>query len=254
MEQILQGLHDLDGVQGAFVCDDKGQMLGHHSRTSLYDQSLFGQVGDVLVKTVESIQLQQPDWEAMTAYFAEGRLLVHNLGKAVLAVVADATLNASFAGVAIRVAVTKLKEGLENGKFQAAAPAPGTQSGNGSAVAPAGPAASAAPGQGSGDPHGLASSGLLQSGLSWSGGTSSGISSSVVAVADTASSDFLNNCMQALARSVGPMAKVFLKEAVRAVSPTEPFSRAMAPQLIAELERHIPDADERKSFRKLVSA
>jgi hypothetical protein len=92
---------------------------------------------------------------------------------------------------------------------------------------------------------------LANSGLGWSGVSSgSGVGSSDVGVSDTASSTFLSACTKALAASVGPMAKVFVKEAVRRVCGDRPFSRADGPALLAQLAATIDDTDDRAMFQR----
>ena len=65
----------------------------------------------------------------------------------------------------------------------------------------------------------------------------SGVGGSDIAVADGPSSTYLSACTKALAASVGPMAKVFVKEAVRRVCGERPFSRADGPALVAQAMR-----------------
>lgn len=248
METIFQGLLDLAGVNAAMVFDGAGNLVGQRGR-ALYDAALCQQVGSMLAKAVDSIQLQQEDWESVTAQFADGKLLLRNLGafpggrSYVLAVVADGTLNASFATVAIRVAANKLKKALE-GDPSGRAAASGL-AGSSPAIPPPLPAsASAAAGSqpGSGSRPVLASSGL-----SWSKVSSSGLSSSLM-VADPASSDFLTRCVKQLARRVGPMAKVYVEEAVRRVSPDVPFSLALGKALAEDLGAQIEDPKDRAVF------
>ena len=187
METILQGILDLGGVTAAIVFDAAGQVVGHRGH-AVYDRELCEQVSGSLVKAIDSIQLEQQDWESITAQFADGKLLLRNLGTAtgkgyVLAVVADATLNPSFATVAIRVAASKLKKGLHDGPGAPAAAssvAPGVAS---SAARP--PPAAPAPAR---PPEPV----LASSGLSWSKTSVGG--SSAVPVADPSSSAFLTRC------------------------------------------------------------
>jgi hypothetical protein len=73
-----------------------------------------------------------------------------------------------------------------------------------------------------------------------------------VSVADAASSAALSACTKCLAKAVGPMAKVFVKEAVRKVAPGQPFAKAMLPDLMVELEKNIEDRDDAREFRKAV--
>jgi hypothetical protein len=200
------------------------------------------------------VQLIQDDWDMLTAHFGDGKLLLRSLrtggGKPrryILTVIADASLNTAFLGVALRVAASKLLVELES----STGPAVGSQvsampqvpvagsshiSGRIPMVDPARP------------PE------VARSGISWSGSSGSGVGASDVAVADTASSTYLSACTKALAASVGPMAKVFVKEAVRRVCGERPFSRADGPALIAQLSATIDDSDDRASFQRATRA
>ncbi len=114
METSLQSLLDLAGVNAAMVYDGAGRLVAQRGK-AVYDRGLCEQVGAPLGKAVDSIQLQHEDWEAVTARYADGTVILRNLGEVagasyVLAVVADATLNPAFAAVAIRVAATKLRK------------------------------------------------------------------------------------------------------------------------------------------------
>jgi hypothetical protein len=95
---------------------------------------------------------------------------------------------------------------------------------------------------------------LSGSGLSWTGTSGSGRSGSEVIVADPESGTFLTLCTKALAGSVGPMAKIFVKEALRAVTVGRPFSLAQGDTLLVELRRHIEDPDQAAQFYKQMRA
>ena len=239
METILQELLDLAGVGAAMVFDGTGRLAGHRGR-AIYDRTLCEQVSGNLVKAVDSIQLQQSDWDSVTAQFADGKLILRNLGSPgghahTLAVVADATLNSSFATVAIRVAANKVRKAIIEGGT--AAPKPGALP----ATAPAG-----APSASSSQLPGESKPALGSSGLSWSKVSSVGFST--IAVADPASSAFLTTCAKKLARHVGPIAKVYVEEAVRRVSPDAPFSASMGGRLVQDLAGQIEDAGDRAQF------
>jgi predicted regulator of Ras-like GTPase activity (Roadblock/LC7/MglB family) len=119
VDGILQALHEVEGVQATLVVNGAGQLLAHRAH-ALYDRGLLQAVSRTIVDAIDSLQLVHDDWEMLTASFADGKLLVRNLnagrdrsGVAVaLAVVADARINASFAGVAMRVAGQRLKSGV----------------------------------------------------------------------------------------------------------------------------------------------
>jgi hypothetical protein len=257
MNDILRGLRELDGVHGAFVVDSSGQVQAFDAE-SIYDLALLSDVSRALVGAIDSVKLLHDDWDVVATQFSEGKLEIRNLSGGpqsqsagmVLVVIADANVSASFASVAVRVAVGKLKTRLEGGGVgvsgmgQSAAStqysAPNVALSN-SQMAVASTRSSALPD-------------VANSGLSWSGfGPSSTMSGSGVAVADAASSSALTTCTKALARSVGPMAKVFVKEAVRRICPDRPFSTAQLPTLIAELEKQIDDPDDVDLFRRAVA-
>jgi hypothetical protein len=243
METILQGLLDMPGVNAAVLFDGAGRLLAHRGR-SVYDRALCEQVGGPLARAIDSLQLQHEDWESASAQFADGTLLLRRLdttsaGPCVLALVADATLNPAFATVAIRVSSNKLKRALDGG---ASSSAVGTGQGSSVGSLPTYPS----PGPG-GSQVGSSASGsrpvLASSGLSWSRTGSSGVTA-----ADQPSSAYLSACAHELARHVGPMAKIFVEEAVRKVCPDLPFSLAASRALADELALRIEDDADRQAF------
>ena len=276
MQTILQGLRDLDGVHGTFVADATGQVLAFNAE-SIYDASLLQQVSKAIATAIDSVKLLEEHWDTITAQFAEGRVLVRsipNVGRSksqtlTLSLIADTRLNPSFATVAIRVAIAKIKSLIEaNGGnlpvVEAIQPLPVS-----SLSVPLGPTtanavpfhaglSASSPTQSvTGVPQFTASHAIAAppevaaSGLSWSGlGGSSSLSASGVSVADAASSAALTACTKCLARAVGPMAKVFVKEAVRKIAQNQPFAKSMLAALISELEKGIEDTADAKEFRK----
>jgi len=246
LEPILQGLREVDGVQGAMIVDHAASVIAHRAH-SIYDLGVLQQVARSVVNSVDSVQLIQDDWDLLTAHFGEGKLLLRSLRttgakprRYVLAVIADASLNVAFLGVALRVAAGKLVAELEAGP-----PAPMTQSQPVPVPIAAGSNSRATMSEPPRPPE------LAKTGLSWSGVSSgSGIGSSDVTVADNAASTFLSGCTKALAASIGPMAKVFVKEAVRKVCGERAFTRADGPALLAHLAASIDDTDDRATFQR----
>jgi len=250
LEPILQSLREVEGVQGAMVVDPSAAVVAHRAHT-IYDLGVLQQVARSVVNSADSVQLIQDDWDVMTAHFGDGKLLLRSLRTAgakprryVLAVIADSTLNVAFLGVALRVAATKLLTALETGAppSSVAAPTAIATGSTGSARIPMAEASRPMPMQV-----------LEKTGLSWAGnatGSGSGVGNSDVGVADSASSTFLSACTKALAASVGPMAKVFVKEGVRKVCGERPFTRADGPALLAHLAAGIEDSDDRASFQR----
>jgi hypothetical protein len=267
MDENLQGIMDLAGANAAMVFDGAGRLVGQRGK-AVYDRALCEQVGALLSKAVDSIALQNEGWESATAHFADGTILLRNVGLVggvgyVLAVVADATLNPAFAAVALRVACNKVKRALEASQglapsasavsassvsFQGGAPSP-----SGSQVGQGAPRTSSS--QVLGPPAHPASGSrpvLASSGLSWSKVGGSGFAG--VAAADPASAAWLARCSKALARYVGPMAKVYVEEAVRRVCPDAPFAMAQGKALCEELAGQVEDPQDRAAFLKAASA
>jgi predicted regulator of Ras-like GTPase activity (Roadblock/LC7/MglB family) len=277
LEPILQSLRDVEGVQGAMIVDATGGVVAHRAHT-IYDLSVLQQVARAVVHTIDSVQLIHDDWDVLTAHFGEGKVLLRNLrlgnGKPrsyALAVIADATLNVAFLGVALRVAAGKLATELEAGPPATSSvaaplgatlaqpmPAPAAMSATQMPSTQMSPMASTvgrAPAAPAAEPPRAE---LARTGLSWSGVASSATGSSGssvggysdVGVSDTESSTFLTACTKALGKSVGPMAKVFVMEGVRKVCGDRAFSRTDGPALLAHLAAGIEDSDDRASFQR----
>ena len=247
LEPILQSLRDVEGVQGAMVVDASAGVVAHRAH-AIYDLAVLQQVARAVVNSIDSVQLIQDDWDMLTAHFGDGKLLLRSLRVAgsrprryILTVIADSTLNVAFLGVALRVAASKLLGELE------ATPQVTSQSG------PIPIASGSTGGSGRLALPDQSRPEFAKTGLTWSGNTTSsgsGVGSSDVGVMDPSASTFLSGCTKALAASIGPMAKVFVKEAVRKVCGERPFTRADGPALIAHLAAGIEDSDDRASFQR----
>jgi predicted regulator of Ras-like GTPase activity (Roadblock/LC7/MglB family) len=260
MDAILQTLQDMEGVNGAVIADRTGQVLAYRAH-ALYDSALLSQVSKAVVTAIDSVKLMQQDWESVTVQFEEGKLLIRSLASGTqgktpeltLSVIADMRLNVSFAGVALRVAVAKLKAIFEAGNgmpdftggmvpvIKSPLPPPAAvPSSSRMGVAAPSPAA-----QRGSNPEFSASN------LNWSGfGGNSSLSGSGIAALDAASSAALAACTKALARSVGPMAKRYVKESLGRICPDRPFTKEMIPALVVELEKYLEDPGHADEFRK----
>lgn len=256
MKTILNGLRELAGVHGTMVSNAAGQLLAYDS-AAIYDAELLGSVARAIARAIESVRLTQDDWTQINTQFTEGKLLIRKLpdgqnkqGPGVfLSVVADNQLNPSFAMIAIRVAVGKLQKLAETGGL--------------TNLEPIAPVAASAPDRSGGvvQPAASTLSGrvprpaeIASAGLSWSGlSAGSNLTGSGVAVADELSAQLLTVYTKALARSAGPMAKVFVKDAVRKVCADRPFSRELGHAVISELAKSIHDPLEAAKFRELAT-
>jgi predicted regulator of Ras-like GTPase activity (Roadblock/LC7/MglB family) len=245
MENVLQGLLGLEGVNAALVIDSQGVILGQLGK-AIYDPAFMEQVGGVLARVLDSVQLQHEDWESITAQFADGKLLARNVGQVpnagscVLVIIADATMNAPFATVAIRVAINKLKKGGEvpppRGHPSATPQQPRTSTGSGQFAGPPpsvrAPLPIPPPPPSARPPPPSASSRPVPGG----------------AGPDPAAIAMLNRCAKELARHLGPMARLFVEEAVRRVAPDQPFALPQTSALLEDLAAHIDDPQARAAF------
>ncbi len=244
IEPILQSLRDVEGVQGALIVDPSASVLAHNAH-AMYDVAVLQQVARAVVNSVDSIQLVQDDWDMLNAHFGDGQLVLRSLRASgdrryVLAVIADASLNVAFLGVALRVASGKLMAELESSASAASSMSIPIAIAGGTGRIPKSDISEPTRGH-------LLWSGT-DTGVHRHAGPGSGLGNSEVVVTDASSQAFLSLCARALAVSVGPMAKVFVKEAVREVCGDRPFAPPDGPALVAHLARLIDDPDDRAAF------
>jgi len=266
-DRILTGLHAVNGVQATLIIDARGELIAFQAH-AVYDQALLQDASRQIMSAVDSVQLVQEDWELVTATYVEGKVLIRNLNAAepesrasVLAVIADTTLNAPFAGVAIRVAASKIKAALN-------APGAGEAAATPMMALASGPNISVP-----GATHGMNGAGRhaptfaaaslpalparaepASSGQAWSALNSSiGAPAANLSVRDEEASGYLAVCSKALSRSVGPIARVFVREAVHRVCVNRPFSCEDGAALVAELVQHIRRPSDRNDFQKAMT-
>ena len=282
MQTILQAILDVTGVGAALVFDGDGRLVCHSSH-AVYDQTLCEQLSNFLLKVVDTVQLEQEDWESVSARYDDGRLLLRNLGATgsgthVLAVAADTTLNHSFATVAIRVAANKLKRVLGGGAASSVLAAASSSLASSSlassslassslassSLASSSPVASSPVASSPASPSLVASSlpassipadsrAALAGSSSLSRPQTSSVGLAHIAVADSASSTFLFRSAKEIARYLGPKAEACVEEAVHRVSPDAPFSLGLGAKLLDDLAGQIDDGDDRKRFRQTLA-
>jgi hypothetical protein len=95
---------------------------------------------------------------------------------------------------------------------------------------------------------------LASSGVSWSGLGSTPKAGGELGMADPESSAFLAATTKALSATVGPMAKVFVKESVRRLCGDRPFSRTQWDALIADVGKQIEEPSAAAQFQKTMRA
>lgn len=246
METILRNLNEVEGVQGAFVFDPQGALLGYYAHV-VFDADLLAETSKTMARVISSYELQDPGWDEITARFVDGCIVVRRLESAHLGVIADQRLDGNFAKVAIRVAIQKIKKHLSGAGSNSIGPGAhsGSQAAAGSHSSAMGPQGTSSVGLGSG---------LNSPGLTWSGSIGSGstASNTQVLVATQEASAALTRCTKALAKAVGPIARVLVRKAAQRLTEGEPFTESMLPQLVAELSKQIAEQDERQEFRQSV--
>jgi predicted regulator of Ras-like GTPase activity (Roadblock/LC7/MglB family) len=269
MKRTLDELCGMQGVNGAFLLSEEGQLI-EFSAPPIYDREIITQAAASLSRATESMSVQHNDWDTLVAHFEDSKLFILKMEGATLCVLADSNLNLPFLKVAIRVAKRKILKRLAaastagmgvsssfsayasqfSDTYNSQAPvSAGFPSGSHS-IHPHGSYASLSHSTPEQHPGGLGSSFSDNSSLFWSGLGGTGMQSSAVSVADEASSKMLTKISDSLASIVGPMAKVFVKEAVRRICPAEPFDMRHVRHLITELEQqHIVDNDDLQEFR-----
>jgi predicted regulator of Ras-like GTPase activity (Roadblock/LC7/MglB family) len=246
LETILEGLREVDGVQGALIIDHTGAVIAYRAH-AIYDLSTLQLAARAILSATDSVALIQDDWDMLTTHFMDGKLVLRQLRspgprprRHVLAVIGDQSINLAFLGVALRVAASKLVAALEAASeaatpSRAARPTPVGNSWTSSSEIRGEPSMTGT----------MATAGPMASG-------DSGIGTVVsdVAAVDAASAAFLAACMRALAARTGPIAKIFLRDAVRKVCPGRAFSRADGPALIAELSGMLASPEDRAMFQR----
>lgn len=288
MRDILNDLLSQSGVQASFVFEGEGRLMGFHGNT-IYTEAILSEVSVSLSSALDALGLIDEAWQSATVRFGDGFLILRQFGdnpaaegasgeRQVLAVVADPSLNRSFVNVALRVAVQRLQKRLEAtdppaptdaGSLPsfptAASPAPiPPQTTPSTALPPAavdvqnsriGPASSTPP-----TLHPFAAKlttdlvspmhpAVAASSLTWSG--SSSPTATPIAVASIAAQDFLADLTEDLARFVGPMAKVFVKECVRAYCMDRPFDVGDGRPVEEAVLQRIEAADDRAQFEEV---
>ncbi len=113
MEQMLQDLAGVVGVKGAFVYADKGGLLASFQSEGL-DAAKLPEVGKTFTRTLEALKAaRRRKVNELDLLYAEGRLVVKNLGAACLVVVCVPTINVPLLNLTANVVARKLQESLK---------------------------------------------------------------------------------------------------------------------------------------------
>jgi hypothetical protein len=116
MDAVLLSLLAVEGVTAIVVADRTGQVLASRAKAD-FDAVAIDEVGRTAMASLDSVENLYPDWESVTARFAEGQIILRHLGTAgapsaaakTLAVVADKRFQGLAAQAALTKAVAELK-------------------------------------------------------------------------------------------------------------------------------------------------
>ncbi|MBU0552751.1 roadblock/LC7 domain-containing protein [Myxococcota bacterium] len=246
MLQILKSLYEVEGVRSAALIRLNGELLGHQSH-AIYDNDVIINASKFLVQALESFELQNENWEEFNAEFEDGWVIVRKFKEAFLVIITEDSIKLNFVSVAIRIAAKKIINALESG-YDGASMAQSAPSISHNTLSQPQTIQHSQP-----EPTvSMSASALSSSGLNWSGLGSSQIGQSMISVSNQESSTFLTKCTDQLKKSMGPIARVIVKKAVRRISRGEPFSQKHFDLLINDLTQEIPNKAAQDEFRRIM--
>ncbi len=113
MEQMLQDLAGVVGVRGAFVYADKGGLLAS-TLSEGFDPARLPEVGKTFTRTFEALKAaRRRKVHELDLMYAEGRLVVKNLGAACLVVLCVPNINVPLLNLTANVVARRLQESLK---------------------------------------------------------------------------------------------------------------------------------------------
>ncbi len=229
MNEYLTGINDVAGVVGSAVFDAANQCVAH-AAPSPYEPILLSQVMEELRSSIDYLNYidDGSPWETLIVNFEGGIVYLRKVDDMSILVLAQPTLNSAMLGVALNVVSLKLQRG------QASGPGAASRSGTGMA-------------SGTGAPR--SSTGMIsQSGM----GSSPSLSmsgSGQVAGPNAVGHEMMNLLLKCLAKQIGPIAKIALKEELGKMGVTaHTIERGQFNDLVLTLLARIPDPDKRKEF------
>ncbi len=109
LSQALNGLRDVDEVQGSFLVGDEGRLLAR-DLPAVFHAELFADVGPRLVRLREMFDVGSRQPSTLTLRFAEHKLHVRSVGQLLLCVITGAKVN----GPALRMAINLVARRVES--------------------------------------------------------------------------------------------------------------------------------------------
>ncbi len=221
MQAILAELGALMGVNGSFVCGRDGALLGRAMPAGTTDAGLAA-IGRSLMQTLNGLEVDRHKRPSELDFvFANGMMLVKNLGAGCLCVLCARQANVAMVNMTANMAMRKLKEAMSVPATAAAPVAVAQAAAAPPAVAPAAAPAAAAP---AAAPAVVASGTLLDQAM-------------------------VTQIEHELARAVGPVAMFAVDDAVAAMGFTrQTLPAASAAAWIERLGGEIADVGKRTHF------
>lgn len=122
MQAILAELGALMGVKGSFVCGRDGAVLGHAMPAGTTDDGLAA-IGRSLMQTLNGLEVDRRKRPSELDFvFANGMMLVKNLGAGCLCVLCARQANVAMVNMTANMAVRKLKDVMSAPPTTVAAP------------------------------------------------------------------------------------------------------------------------------------
>jgi predicted regulator of Ras-like GTPase activity (Roadblock/LC7/MglB family) len=226
VQAILSELGALMGVKGSFVCDRDGGLVGRAMPEGMTDAGLAA-IGRSLMQTLNGLEIDRRKRPSELDFvFANGMMLVKNLGVGCLCVLCARQANVAMVNMTANMAVRKLKDVLSApARASAAAPPAVAPAAAPAAAPPPSPAPAAAP-----------EAAVVASPAGEAGGPPLGAA-------------LVSQIEHELARAVGPVAMFAVDDAAAAMGFTrQTLPAASAAGWIERLGGEIADAGKKAHF------
>lgn len=127
MEELLNDISAVLGVQGCWICDEEGALLARNGTITAQDQQL-AVIGRVLIQTISALSLaRRRKVGDIDLVYENSRLLAKNLGEGCLCIQGAPDLNVPLVNLTANLVVRKLKERKKQGELPSSAPADPSQ-------------------------------------------------------------------------------------------------------------------------------
>jgi predicted regulator of Ras-like GTPase activity (Roadblock/LC7/MglB family) len=215
MEQTLNELKSVQGVTGAYIFTAKGLILAN-TIPGIFKPDKLQNMGKMLAKIHAAGRMNFPDISEIFLTFDESILIIREIvGKVYLIILCEPNLNINLITLSMNLIMEELKDEVES-QSESSAPT----------------AIKAVPSTQATATQTLSPKGLLASGpLSTS----------------------LQGMQAALAKFLGPMAKIIFIECIEKWLNDGPPSRQSLPNLVNIVSQEIKDADKAAGYRQMVT-